>query len=188
MRLVLQFLHHLYVSLLNSFQQHYNLLVTGSLEQDTALQVWPQQWWVEGKDHFPWPPRNILPNTAQETLGLFLLWGCIAGSCSSCYPPGLSQQAAFQPLSPQHVLVHGINPPQMQSLALPFVELHKIPLCPFLQPVKVSLNGGMTIWCINQSPQFDYLQTCWRYAPSVCHLPSKDMWDEFHPMCLQNPL
>ncbi|XP_064924481.1 uncharacterized protein LOC110362235 isoform X3 [Columba livia] len=31
-----------------------------------------------------------------------------------------------------------------------FDELHEILVCPFLQPVEVSLNGIITSWCINQ--------------------------------------
>ncbi|KAK4828339.1 hypothetical protein QYF61_026000 [Mycteria americana] len=57
-------------------------------------------------------------------------------------PQVLVCQAAFQTDSPQSVLVHGVSspghgiPPQVQDFALPLVELHEVPVSPFLQPVE----------------------------------------------------
>lgn len=67
-----------------------------------------------------------------------LVWECFAGSWSPCCPSG--PQAAFQPVIPQHVLVSRVNPPEVQSLVIPHVELVQIPLRPFLQPAKASLK------------------------------------------------
>lgn len=41
-----------------------------------------------------------------------------------------------------------------ETFAFPFVEIHEIPIDPFLQAVKVPLNSGTTIWCISHSSQF----------------------------------
>lgn len=39
--------------------------------------------------HLPQPTDNTLPNAAQDAVSLFVLQGCIAGSCSTDCPPGL---------------------------------------------------------------------------------------------------
>ncbi|KAK4818982.1 LOW QUALITY PROTEIN: hypothetical protein QYF61_022649 [Mycteria americana] len=85
----------------------------------------------------------------------------IAGSRSTWRPPGpqvLSCQAAFQLSSPQNILVHGVVPPQVQDLALLLVEVHEVPVSPFLQPVEVPLDGSMTLWCISHSSQFGVIR------------------------------
>jgi len=38
-----------------------------------------------------------------------------------------------------------VVPPHMQDFALPSVELHEVPVSPFLQPVQVSLDGSTTL-------------------------------------------
>jgi len=47
----------------------------------------------------------------------------------------------------------GVVPPQVQDSAL-LVELHKVPVGPFLQPVEVPLDSSMTLWCVSHSSQF----------------------------------
>lgn len=42
------------------------------------------------------------------------------------------------------VLVRRVIPPLGQDLAFPFVKLHEIALCPFLQPDRIPLNGSTT--------------------------------------------
>lgn len=48
-------------------------------------------------------------------------------------------RAAFQPVSPQYILVHGDIPPQVQNLAFPFTNLCEVPVSLFLHPIHVSL-------------------------------------------------
>ncbi|KAK4824703.1 hypothetical protein QYF61_017929 [Mycteria americana] len=55
--------------------------------------------------------------------------------------------------SPHHVVVHWVIPSQLQDFPFPFVELPEVPVSPFLQPVKVPLNGSTTIWHISHSFQ-----------------------------------
>ncbi|GAB0175715.1 cAMP-dependent protein kinase inhibitor alpha [Grus japonensis] len=69
-------------------------------------------------------------------------------------PQVLFCQAAFQLGSPQHVLVPGVVPPQVQDFPLPFVELHEVPDSPFLQPVKIPPDGSMILWFISLCSQF----------------------------------
>ena len=50
--------------------------------------------------------------------------------------------------------VHGVIPSRMQDSAILLVELHTIPVGPFLQPVHVPLDVSATLWCISCSSQF----------------------------------
>ena len=98
----------------------------------------------------------------QPRILLALLWG--KGTLLPPVQPGVHQdpqvffcQAAFQPGGPQHILVHGFVPPQVQDCALLFVELDEVPVSPFLQPVVVPLDGSTTVGCISHSSQFDVI-------------------------------
>jgi len=69
----------------------------------------------------------------------------------------LFRRAAFHLIGLQPIQVRGVIPLQVQD----FVELHEIPVGPFLQPVEVPLDGSTTSWSMNSSSQFCYhLQTC----------------------------
>ncbi|KAF1440525.1 Zinc finger RNA-binding protein, partial [Pygoscelis papua] len=101
-------------------------------------------------------------------------------------PRVLFCQAAFQLGGCQHILVHGVVPRWLQNFALPLVELHEIPIGPFLQPVEVPLDGSTTLWHISHSSQFVSSANLWRVhsAPSSRSLmkvlnrtgPSIDPW------------
>jgi len=62
-------------------------------------------------------------------------------------------QAAFQLGGPQRLLVCEIVPPQVQHFEC-LTELYEVPVSPFLQPVKVPLDGSLTLWFISHSFQF----------------------------------
>jgi len=63
-------------------------------------------------------------------------------------------QTALQPGGSQHVLVPGVVPPLLQDFALSLLELHEVPVSPFLHPVEVPLDGSMTLWPISRSSEF----------------------------------
>lgn len=65
---------------------------------------------------------------------------------------GLSCQADFWLCGPQHVVVHGVVPLQGQDFAVLLVELHEVPIGPFFQLEKVSLDGSTTPWSISHPP------------------------------------
>lgn len=84
-------------------------------------------------------------------------------------PQVLLCKAAFKLISPQHVLLIGVFPPQVQELAFPFAELHKVPVGPFLQPVDVPLmaaplSATPPILCTSSLCQ-------WGCYVSHCHKP-----------------
>lgn len=61
---------------------------------------------------------------------------------------------AFQIGDLQHILVCGIVPYKVQDLALFIVELHRVPVSPFVQLVEVPLDGSATLWFVNHSSKF----------------------------------
>lgn len=87
----------------------------------------------------------------NAALGDFVLW------CQStlldhvllalAHPPGSAgpfRQSCFQPIWFPDCMGARELPFQMQDPTFIFVEFHKAPLSPFLQPAKVSLNGSPT--------------------------------------------
>lgn len=66
--------------------------------------------------------------------------------CQSYVPGERVLRAASQQVKPQLILMHAVIPPQVQDLAFVFVEFQNFMLCPFLQPVKILLNGSTTLW------------------------------------------
>ena len=148
---MLQSLNHLCGLSLDSLQ--YVSLVLGSLELDTVLHMWPHHCGVEEKDQLSWPAGGALPNAAQEAIGLLCHKDTLLAHVQllCCY------QDSSGPLclgSSQPVLVAGVTPPQVQDMAFPFVEMQEVPPAPFLQHVKILLNGNTTSWCTGHSSKF----------------------------------
>lgn len=57
-------------------------------------------------------------------------------------------------------------PSWVHNVTFPFIEFHEIPVGQFLQPIKVPLNGTITIWCIHHSSQF--CATCELAEAALC--------------------
>lgn len=72
---------------------------------------------------------------------------------------------AFKTVSLQPVLIY-VTPSLMHGFALLLVELHKIPVSPFLQPVEVPLNGDTTLWTPATPSTFVFL--CISAEGAVC--------------------
>lgn len=59
-----------------------------------------------------------------------------------------SVELLSQPAGSQHIAVHrGL--PCGQDFAFSLVELHEVPISPYLQPVNVPLEDSTTLWCIS---------------------------------------
>ena len=119
--------------------------------------MWPHQCWVEGKHHLPRPASNTLSNTAEGTIRLL----CSKGTLLAYVQPGVHQdpQVLFcQPASQlgglQHISVHRVVPPEVQDFTLPLVERCEVPGGPFLQLLKIPLDGSLTLWHICHSSHF----------------------------------
>lgn len=82
---------------------------------------------------------------SEEPLEVF--WSNLPGQTG----PPIASSPGPCPLSPQHVLVHS---PQIQYFTLVFIELHEVPIRPFLQSVEVPLKSSTTLWSTKYSSQF----------------------------------
>ncbi|KAK4833055.1 hypothetical protein QYF61_027717 [Mycteria americana] len=128
-RLVLQTLHQLRCPSLDTFQ-HLNvpLVVTG-------------------------PKLNTVFEDAIGFLGrLGTLLAHIQAAVNQ-HSQVLLCQAAFQPLFPKPVALHGVAVAQVQDLALGLVKPHTIDLGPSIQPVRVPLQSLPTLKQINAPTQ-----------------------------------
>lgn len=91
-------------------------------------------------------------------------------------------RAACQPISPQHIVVSGAVPPQVQDFALPLAQLHEVQVSPFLQP----LDGSTTLWWISHSSQFYVI--CKLAGGTLCPIIQivnedvKQYWTQFCPL------
>ncbi|CAM9285466.1 unnamed protein product, partial [Bubo scandiacus] len=115
--------------------------------------VLPHQCCVQGDNHFPSPDGHTISDTSQDAV--YLLGHLGTGSFLAHVQLGVHQdtqgffyQAAFHLSGPQHIVVCGVVPPQVQDYALLFLELHEVLVIPFMQPVEVPLDDSMTLWHI----------------------------------------
>ena len=91
---------------------------------------------------------SVLTALFQMQPKLLLAFFCCKGALLphvqfSCPPglPGVFWQSCF-PAIPKNA----VAPPQTQDFALPFVELHEVPVSLFLQLFKVSYNAVVVLW------------------------------------------
>ena len=67
---MLQFIHHLCSSSLDSLLYVRVFLVLENPELDSALQIWSYQCWAKGNNHLSSPAGHALSNAAQDALEL----------------------------------------------------------------------------------------------------------------------
>ncbi|KAK4825874.1 hypothetical protein QYF61_003148 [Mycteria americana] len=138
-RLVLQTLHQLRCPSLDTLQ-HLNVsLVVGGPKLNTVFEVRPHQCRVQGHDHFPTPAGHTIFDTSQDAIGFLGHLGTLLAHVQLAvnqHPQVLFCQAAFQPLFPKPVALHGVVVSQVQDLALGLVKPHTIDLGPSIQPVQ----------------------------------------------------
>ncbi|KAK4810445.1 hypothetical protein QYF61_004225 [Mycteria americana] len=141
-RLVLQTLHQLRCPSLDTLQ-HLNVsLVVRGPKLNTVYKVQPHQCRVQGHDHFPSPAGHTIPDTSQDGLGLLGHLGTLLAHVQLAvnqHPQVLFHWAAFQPLFPKPVALHGVVVTQVRDATLSFVEPHTVGLGPSIQPVQVPL-------------------------------------------------
>ncbi|KAK4831915.1 hypothetical protein QYF61_020292 [Mycteria americana] len=155
-RLLLQTLHQLCCPSLDTLQ-HLNVsLVVGGTKPNTVFKVRPHQCRVQGHDHFPTPAGHAIFDTSQDAIGFLGHLGTLLAHIQVAvnkHPQVLFCQAAFQPLFPKPVALHGVAVAQVQDLALGLVEPHTIDLGPSIQPVQVPLQSLPTLQQINTPTQ-----------------------------------
>ncbi|KAK4832812.1 hypothetical protein QYF61_025680 [Mycteria americana] len=141
-RLVLQTLHQLCCPSLHTLQHLKVSLVVMGPKLNTGFEVQPHQCRVQGHDHFPTPAGHTIPDTSQDAIGFLGHLGTLLAHIQPAvdqHPQVLFHQAAFQPLFPKPVALHGVVVTQVQDLALGLVEPHTIGPSPSIQPVQVLL-------------------------------------------------
>ncbi|KAK4810562.1 hypothetical protein QYF61_004525 [Mycteria americana] len=138
-RLLLQTLHQLRCPSLDTLQ-HLNVsLVVGGPKLNTVFKVRPHQCRVQGRDHFPSPAGHAIFDTSQDAIGFLGRLGTLLAHIQAAvnqHSQVLLCQAAFQPLFPKPVALHGVAVAQVQDLALGLVKPHTIDLGPSIQPVQ----------------------------------------------------
>ncbi|KAK4811173.1 hypothetical protein QYF61_019804 [Mycteria americana] len=155
-RLLLQTLHQLRCPSLDTLQ-HLNVsLVVGGPKPNTVFEVQPHQGRVQGHNHFPSPAGHTIPDTSQDAIGFLGHLGTLLAHIQLAvnqHPQVLFCLAAFQPLFPKPVELHGVAVAQVQDLALGLVKPHTIDLGPSIQPVQVPLQSLPTLQQINTPTQ-----------------------------------
>ncbi|KAK4814831.1 hypothetical protein QYF61_027804 [Mycteria americana] len=155
-RLLLQTLHQLHCPSLDSLQPLNVSLVVGGPKLNTGFEVRPHQCRVQGHDHFPSPAGHTIFDTSQDAIGFLGHLGTLLAHIQAAvnkHPQVLFCQAAFQPLFPKPVALHGVAVAQVQDLALGLVKPHTIDLSPSIQPVQVPLQSLPTLKQINTPAQ-----------------------------------
>ncbi|KAK4807192.1 hypothetical protein QYF61_024312 [Mycteria americana] len=155
-RLLLQTLHQLRCPSLDTVQ-HLNVpLVVGGPKPNTVFEVRPHQRRVQGHDHFPSPAGHTISDTSQDAIGFLGHLGTLLAHIQPAvnqHPQVLFCRAAFQPLFPKPVALHGVAVAQVQDLALGLVKPHTIDLGPSIQPVQVPLQSLPPLKQINTPTQ-----------------------------------
>ncbi|KAK4818289.1 hypothetical protein QYF61_010431 [Mycteria americana] len=155
-RLLLQTLHQLRCPSLDSLQHLHVSLVVGGPKLNTVFEVRPHQCRVQGHDHFPSPAGHAVSDTSQDAIGLLGRLGTLLAHIQASvnqHAQVLFRCAAFQPLFPRPVALHGVAVAQVQDLALGLVKPHTIDLGPSIQPVQVPLQGLPTLQQTNTPAQ-----------------------------------
>ncbi|KAK4819028.1 hypothetical protein QYF61_024182 [Mycteria americana] len=129
-RLLLQTLHQLRCPSLDTLQ-HLNVsLVVRGPKLNTVF---------EGHNHFPSPAGHTISDTSQDAIGFLGHLGTLLAHIQPAvnqHPQVLLCWAAFQPLFPKPVALHGVAVAQVQDPALSLVEPHTIGPSPSIQPVQ----------------------------------------------------
>ncbi|KAK4812871.1 hypothetical protein QYF61_024168, partial [Mycteria americana] len=137
--LVLQTLPQLRCPSLDTLQPlHVSLGVRGPT-LNTAFEVRPHQCRVQGHNHCPTPAGHAISDTSQDAVVLLGHLGTLPAHIQAAvnqHPQVLLCQAAFQPLFPKPVALHGVAVAQVQDLALGLVEPHTTGLGPSIQPAQ----------------------------------------------------
>ncbi|KAK4829415.1 hypothetical protein QYF61_003979 [Mycteria americana] len=156
-RLLLQTLHQLRCPSLHTLQ-HLNVsLVARGPKLNTVFEVRPHQCRVQGDDHFPSPAGHAIPDTSQDAICLLGHLGTLLAHIQAAvdqHPQVLFHRAAFQPLFPKPVALHGVAVAQVQDLARGLVEAHTTGPSPSIQPVQIPLQSLPTLKQVDTPAQF----------------------------------
>ncbi|KAK4809986.1 hypothetical protein QYF61_004438 [Mycteria americana] len=155
-RLLLQTLHQLRCPSLDMLQHLKVSLVMRGPKPNTVFELQPHQCRVQGHDPFPSPAGHTIFGTSQDAVDLLGHLSTLLAHVQPAvnqHPQVLFCWAAFQPLFPKPVALHGVVVTQVQDLALGLVEPHTIGLGLSIQPVQIPLQSLPTLKQINTPAQ-----------------------------------
>ena len=98
--------------------------------------------------HFPTPAGHAISDTSQDGVGLLGHLGTLLAHVQppvDQHPKVLFCQAAFQPLLPKPVALHGVVVTEVQDPALGLVEPHTAGLGPLIKSVQIPLQSLPTL-------------------------------------------
>ncbi|KAK4818594.1 hypothetical protein QYF61_015456 [Mycteria americana] len=138
-RLLLQTLHQLHCPSLDTLQHLSAFLYSSAKYRETTSLVL----------------LATFSDTSQDAIGLLGHLGTLLAHIQLAIDqhPQVLCWAAFQPLFPKPVALHGVVVAQVQDLALSLVKPHTIDLSPSIQPVQVPLQSLPTLKQINTPTQ-----------------------------------
>ncbi|KAK4832969.1 hypothetical protein QYF61_026795 [Mycteria americana] len=155
-RLVLQTRHQLRCPSLDTLQHLHVFLAVRGPKLNTVFEVQPHQCRVQDDNHFPSPAGHMISDTSQDAIGLLGHLGTLLARVQPAvnqHPQVFFHQAAFQPLFPKPVALHGVVVTQVQDLALGLVKPHTTGPSPSIQPVQVPLQSLPSLQQINTPAQ-----------------------------------
>ncbi|KAM9656072.1 uncharacterized protein ACIBXB_008597 [Morphnus guianensis] len=125
-RLVLQAPHQLGCPSLDTLQHLNDFPVVRGPKVNTVLEVRPHQCRVQGNNHFPAPAGHTISDTGQDAVGLLGHLGTLLAHIQPAvnqHPQVLFCQAAFQPLFPKPVELHGVAVTKCRTRHLALLNL-----------------------------------------------------------------
>ncbi|KAK4818104.1 hypothetical protein QYF61_005907 [Mycteria americana] len=136
--------------------QHLNVFhVARGPKPNTVFKVQSDHCQLQGDNHFPSLAGHTISHMSQDAIGLLGHLGTLPAHIQ----PAVNQRAqvlfhraAFQPLFPKPVALHGVAVTQVQDPALGLVEPHTIHPSPSIQPVQVPLQSIPTLKQTNTTP------------------------------------
>ncbi|TRZ10668.1 hypothetical protein HGM15179_016431 [Zosterops borbonicus] len=129
-------------------------------ELDTALEVWPHQCPVQGKNDLPAPAGHTIPDPGQDAFGPLGHLGTPWLMFSRCHqnPQVPFLLGTVQPHHPQSIMLQEVIVAKVQDLTLGLIKLHLVGLCPSSQPFQVSLQSHPIFQQINTLSQLSVIQ------------------------------
>ncbi|KAK4821753.1 hypothetical protein QYF61_000814, partial [Mycteria americana] len=110
-------------------QQLNALLVVQGPKLNIVFEVRPHQCRVQGDDHFASPAGHAIPDTSQDAIGFLGHLGTLPAHIQLAvdqHPQVYFRQAAFQPLFPKPVALHGVVVTKVQDPALGLRDLNEL--------------------------------------------------------------
>ncbi|KAK4810518.1 hypothetical protein QYF61_004481 [Mycteria americana] len=149
-------LHQLRCPSLDTLQHLIVSLGVRGPKLNTVFKAQSHQCQVQRDNHFPSPAGHAIFDTSQDAIGFLGHLGTLLAHIQLAvnqHPQVLFCWAAFQPLFPKPVALHGVAVAQVRDPALSLVEPHTIGLGPSIQPVQVPLQSLPTLQQINTPTQ-----------------------------------